>query len=282
MVTPKLIGEPDLEWLPKKTLTPQIDLLQYGLHDSGNADRIMAVYGLDMLYCTAWKKWLLWDGQRWIVDPAQRARRWAKLAMATFFKQAIEHGGSEDLVKFAKGSLNAKRIEYALSLAQPELAVGPEELDQNVWFFNLQNCTLDLRDGSPHGHDRKDLITKLTPVDYDPAAQCPQFLALLDHLMAGDQEMKKYLQLAFGYSLTGSTREKVIFVLFGPTGSGKTTLLTAMREALGDDYAVLIQISSLLAGRDNNATTSDLADLCGARFAMSSEPEQGQKLSPPS
>jgi putative DNA primase/helicase len=55
--------------------------------------------------------------------------------------------------------------------------------------------------------------------------------------------------------------------------------LTAFREAIGDDYGVLIQISSLMAGRDNNAITSDLADLAGARFAMSSEPEQGQKLS---
>jgi putative DNA primase/helicase len=35
-----------------------------------------------------------------------------------------------------------------------------------------------------------------------------------------------------------------------------------------------------MAGRDSNAVTSDLADLCGARFAMSSEPENGQKLSP--
>jgi putative DNA primase/helicase len=34
-----------------------------------------------------------------------------------------------------------------------------------------------------------------------------------------------------------------------------------------------------MTGRDSNATTSDLADLAGARFAMSSEPEQGQKLS---
>jgi putative DNA primase/helicase len=270
----------DSNWLPKPvTATPQPDILQYGLHDSGNAERIIALYGRDMRYCTPWKKWLLWDGQRWTVDPSQRARRWAKLAMATFLKQALERG-NEDQMKFAGGSLNAKRIEYALSLAQPELAIGAEELDQKPWLLNFLNATVDLRDGQTHGHCREDLLTKLVPVDFDPGAKSQNWLRLLDRMMGGNQEMVNYLQLSLGYSLTGSTREKAVFVLFGPSGTGKTTLLTGIRESLGDDYGVLIQISSLMVGRDSNAVTSDLADLCGARFAMSSEPEQGQKLSP--
>jgi putative DNA primase/helicase len=155
-----------------------------------------------------------------------------------------------------------------------------EELDKSPWLLNFANCTLDLHDGQPHGHRREDLLTKLVPVNFDPDAECPRWLALLSHIMSGNEEMVDYLQLSLGYSLTGSTREKAVFVLFGPSGTGKTTLLTSFREAIGEDYGVLIQISSLMAGRDSNATTSDLADLCGARFAMSSEPEQGQKLSP--
>jgi putative DNA primase/helicase len=279
MAIVKEIGEPTGEWLPKRPITPQLDLLQYGLHDSGNADRIIALYGRDMRYCTPWKKWLLWDGQRWTVDPSQRARRWAKLAMATFLKQAIERS-NEEVAKFARNSLNAKRIADALSLAQPELNVGAEELDQNPWLLNLDNCTVDLRDGEPHGHSREDLITKLIPCNFDADAECPRWLELLHRMMGGNQTLVEYLQSAFGYSLTGTTRERAVFVLFGPSGTGKTTLLTAFREAIGEDYSTLIQISSLMAGRDGNAVTSDLADLCGARFAMSSEPEQGQKLSP--
>src|SRR4029434_10233121 len=46
-----------------------------------------------------------------------------------------------------------------------------------------------------------------------------------------------------------------------------------------EDYATLIQINSLMSGRESNSTLSDLADLFGARFVMSSEPEQGQKFS---
>ena len=64
MRTVKEIGDGISDWLPKRALTPQIDILQYGLHDCGNCDRIIALYGRDMRYCAAWKKWLLWDGQR--------------------------------------------------------------------------------------------------------------------------------------------------------------------------------------------------------------------------
>jgi putative DNA primase/helicase len=211
MRTPKQNGEPDSQWLPKKP-TAQIDILQYGLHDSGNADRLIALYGRDMRYCAPWKKWLLWDTQRWTLDPSQRARRWTKLAMANFLNEALERG-TDEMVKFAKNSLNAKRIEYALSLAQPELAVGVEELDKDPWLLNFANCTLDLRDGQPHGHSREDFITKLLPCDFDGDAVCPLWLSLLNRMMAGNQALVDYLQSAFGYSLTGTTREKAVFVL---------------------------------------------------------------------
>jgi putative DNA primase/helicase len=57
-------------------------------------------------------------------------------------------------------------------------------------------------------------------------------------------------------------------------------LLTAFREAFGEDYGTLISINSLLAGRENNATTCDIDDLCCTRFAMCSDPDPGAKLSP--
>jgi putative DNA primase/helicase len=272
----KLIGMPPGDWLPR---SPEIDLLQFDLHDSGNAQRIVAKYGRDLLYDVNRKKWLRWDGQRWKVDTKQEVRNLAKLTMIAFFEAATRRGDA-DKQKFAMQSLNAKRLEYALSLAQPSLAAESIEFDQDPWLLNFQNGTLDLREGDFRSHEREDHLTKIAPHDFDREAECPQWQGLLNRMMGGDQELVKYLQLAFGYSLTGSTRQKVVFILFGPGGTGKTTMLTAYREALGEDYGTLIQINSLLAGRDNNATNADLADLAGKRFAMSSEPDPGAKLSP--
>jgi putative DNA primase/helicase len=272
------ISEHEVDWLPRPVM-PEIDLLQFGLHDSGNADRILAVYGRDLRYSVERKRWFRWDEQRWALDYKQRVRHDAKLVMAAFLKAAIQRG-DESMEKFAKQSLNCKRLEFAVSLLQTDVAVMASDFDRDPWLLNFQNGTLDVRDSSFRSHRREDFITKMIPCDFDREAQCPQWLELLRFMMSENQELVNYLQRCFGYSLSGSTKEKIIFFIFGPGGTGKTTMLTAFREALGEDYAGLIQISTLLANRENNATNSDMADLSGARFVMSSEPDPGAKLSP--
>ena len=54
----------DQGWLPKKSSAPKVDLLAPGLHDTGNAERIVLLHGANMRYCVLWKKWVLWDDQR--------------------------------------------------------------------------------------------------------------------------------------------------------------------------------------------------------------------------
>ena len=85
-----------------------------------------------------------------------------------------------------------------------------------------------------------------------------------------------YIQKAFGYSLTGSTAEKVVFMCLGKGDNGKTTLLSLFLRLL-KEYAVLLQIDTLMVRQESNNTQADLADL-RARFVMTSETEQGQRL----
>ena len=74
--------------------------------------------------------------------------------------------------------------------------------------------------------------------------------------------------------LTGHS-SKAIFIWHGPPDTGKTTLLNLFLRMLGS-YGVKIQIESLMRGAEQtNAAHADLADLHGARFAMSSEVGQG-------
>jgi putative DNA primase/helicase len=92
------------------------------------------------------------------------------------------------------------------------------------------------------------------------------------------ERMVQWLQKALGYSITGNTREKAAFVCNGPTDTGKTTLTSTIRGIL-PEYSVLIQIDSLMMRREeSNNSQSDLADLRGARFAVTSETEAGQRL----
>jgi energy-coupling factor transporter ATP-binding protein EcfA2 len=71
-----------------------------------------------------------------------------------------------------------------------------------------------------------------------------------------------------GYSLTGETSEKVVFVAHGTGNNGKSTLLETVRQIV-PEYSAKILIESLMVkpGRESANTLTDLADLRGARFA---------------
>lgn len=266
---------------------PPNDLLQPGFHDAGNAERLIHLHGHELRYCHAFHKWLLYDGRRWVLDTTDQARILAKQTIVEFLDQAIQtHDGAGE--KFARASLNDKRVSNMLSMAEPEIYVTPEQLDQDIFALNFLNGTVDLRTGELRPHQPTDYITKLVHHEYHPEAKCPLFLAALARMMGGGPDasdaqleradrLAEYLQKAFGYSLTGSTSEKVVFFCHGAGNNGKTTLLSTFLRLL-KEYSVLLQIDTLMVRQESNNTQADLADLRGARFVMTSETEEGQRL----
>jgi putative DNA primase/helicase len=264
------------------------DLTGHLANDHGNACRLIDLYGRDMRYCHAFKKWQVWDGRRWAIDETDQARRLAKQAMLEALTQAVHRGCGEDAERFARGSLDARRIANLLAMAECELPITPAELDTNPRLLNFLNGTLDLATGQLREHRREDLITKLVHFNYRPEAGCPTFTAFLqritdggpsadDHQRGRAARLVPYLQKAFGYSLTGLTSEKVVFMPHGAGNNGKTTLLSTFLRVL-DEYAVLLQIDTLMVRQESNNSQADLADLRGARFVMTSETEEGQRL----
>jgi putative DNA primase/helicase len=259
------------------------DLLKYGFHDAGNAERIVAVSGANLRYCHPFRKWLWWDGRRWAVDETSRSLHLAKMMAVEFLRQATI-ADNADAQKFARNTLNARLLKSALELATPDLSITPAELDTYPWLLNCLNGTVDLRSGVLLPHDPKRYITRLVHNNYNPAARCPTWQLFLYRVMGIEQDedraerMVRWLQKAHGYSMTGSTREKAVFVCYGPTDTGKTTMTSTIR-GIAPEYSVLIQIDSLMMRREEtNNSQSDLADLRGARVACTSETEAGQRL----
>ena len=240
-----------------------------------------------MLFCHALKKWLIWDGKRWAVDEVGRARKRAKETMVQFLQQAVE-ARNEQAEKFAKQSLDARFIGRLLSMAECEIFVEPDKLDTHPDLLNFMNGTVDLRTGEVRQHDPADRITMLIHYDYRLDAGCPRWLAFLDQIMGGGpdtseaelgraERLTEYLQRAFGYSLTGVTSEKAVFVPFGAGDNGKSTMLSTFRE-LVEEYSALLQVDTLMVRQESNNTQADRADLRGARFVQTSETEEGQRL----
>lgn len=264
------------------------DFLSRLYNDHGNAERLIAMYGEDLRFCHAFKKWLVWDGTRWAVDDTDQARRLAKQAMLEFLKLAIERGGDEKAEKFARASLDARRIGSMLSMAECEIYVRPADLDTDPFALNFLNGTVDLRTGALRDHRRSDFITKLVRYRHTPAADCPRWLAFLDQVMGGgpdaaeteldrSRRLVAYLRRALGYSLTGTTIEKAVFIPFGTGDNGKSTMLSTFRN-LVEEYSHLLQVDTLMVRQESNNTQADLADLRGARFVQTSETEEGQRL----
>lgn len=252
------------------------------LTDVGNAERLVALHGADLHFCHPWNKWLIWDGTRFQVDDrGQIVNRAIDTATAihTEIGYSVDRLEAELIAKWAKSSESKSKIDamIALGRSQPGVPKMPDELDADPLSLNVLNGTLDLRNGTIRPHERGDLFTKAAPVTFDPDAACPTWLTFLDRIMAGNGRLIKFLQRAIGYSLTGLTTERCLFILWGSGANGKSTLLETIR-ALTGDYAVTTPTDTLMVRRTESAASNDLATLKGARFVSASEAEEGRRL----
>ena len=253
------------------------DLLTFHFADTGNADRLVMLHGADLRYCFAFKKWIGWDGKRWAVDETGQALRRAKDTIISLLRQAAE-AKNEGGERFARASLNARPLHAMLALAQPELPITPAELDRSPHLLNFTNGTVDLRIGKLIPHRRSDWITKMVAFPYRPGASSKCWLAFLGEIMGGSDELIGYLQLALGYSITGEVGEKAVFVAHGSGDNGKTTMLSVVRVLIRD-FAATVGLDLLTARDDSNNIAAARAKLLGARLVISSETEEGQRLS---
>ncbi|EIJ0903701.1 DNA primase, partial [Listeria monocytogenes] len=86
-----------------------------------------------------------------------------------------------------------------------------------------------------------------------------------------------YIQKAVGYSLSGSTSEQVMFILFGNGRNGKSVFLDIINDIFGS-YATNIQPQTIMVKQQSSNANSDIARLHGARFVTTTEPNEGVRL----
>jgi putative DNA primase/helicase len=164
-----------------------------------------------------------------------------------------------------------------LSRTAAGIAVNIREFDTDPWVFNCANCTIDLRANDFRPHEHADMITNISPVEYDPKAEWPLWESFLSDVMAGDREMMGFLQRAAGYSLTGSTAQHCMFICWGTGRNGKSTFPEVLRHVIGT-YGKQASMATFLAKKSDEGIPNDLAALQGARFVTGIETEDGKRL----
>jgi P4 family phage/plasmid primase-like protien len=257
-----------------------------GITEVANAKRLAHKHGQNLRWVDQWGKFLVWDDRRFTVDHQRRADAlakdiyqglWDEIAIAARSPDADDE--MKDLVRFAKQTGTARGIESMLKLVRSErgIPLAPADLDRDPWLWNCLSGTLDLGTRQLHPHRREDQITKLCPVAYDPAAECPVWLRVLNDITAGDIALQNYLRKAVGCSLTGDVREHALFFLYGTGANGKSTFVNTVQAMMGTDYAMKAP-PDLLMVKANDAHPTERADLAGTRFVACIEASEGKRL----
>ncbi len=268
---------------PQATTAPTEAL---SLGDDGNALRFLAQHALALKYVPEWKNFFNFDERRFTCDRGDVM----ELAKATSRSILIEAGNESDdtrrrdLTKHAKNSDKLERLRAMITLASTDPRVRCEvaDFDANPWLLNCGNGTIDLQSGALRPHRREDLITKLIPLDYDPNAQCPRWLAFLDRIFRDEDgfscdDLIAYLQRLLGYCLTGVTKEQIQPIFFGTGANGKSVTLRVVHGIM-NDYAKAADFSTFATKRSDRLS-NDLARLCGARLVSACEGDDGAHLS---
>ncbi len=254
----------------------------FSFDDAGNAARLIASYKEGhMLYTPELDAWYVWDeeeshfirdrGGRWLYH------RWLAITdeLARSAANVRSEGEAQSLIRHAKTSRMRPRIEAAVVLARMNVPGAESELNPDAYLLGVANGVVDLRTGELRDCTPEDLITRRSPIEYDPDARSRLFRDFLKQAVP-DDDLRRYLQLVSGYSLTGSTKEHAFYYVYGRPASGKTTFLEALKNIMGS-YAVTADTTTFL-NESQRGPTDDLARLAGPRLVVTQEVAQGQRF----
>lgn len=256
----------------------------YSHDDTGNAERLKDHFGSLIRFNYTAKKWMYYDGQIWRNDMSGRMKSLADEVVKKIKKEKIftsDDVNEEDAIKarekHVKYTRNTNGKTNMLKECEHLLPISPEKLDKDLDVFNLQNGYVELKTGELKEHDKSQFFTRISNTEYTNKADCPAWMAFLDDIFLGDQELIDYIQRAIGYSLSGYTKEQVMFVLYGNGRNGKSVFLDVLNEIFGT-YATNIKPDAIMATKNKSDASPEIAKLDGARLVTTTEPNEGERF----
>lgn len=249
--------------------------------DAGNAERMIGLFGDDIHYVYEFKKWVYWNGSRWMFDEDGYIMRLAKETARSIVKEVSAESDDyrrRELLKHAMNSEKRQQLESMVQVAKTEqgVTISQSELDKDKYLLGVANGVINLKTGGFIDNAKDKMITKQSGTTYDHGAKCPRWVQFVEEITNNDKELVEYLQKIVGYSLTGSTKEQILFFLYGHGANGKSVFVNTVQDLLGD-YAMQTPVSSIMT-RGKGSVNNDIARLRGATFVATTETEEGSKF----
>ncbi len=224
--------------------------------------------------------WMHWTGKRWesVHDAVaiDEARLWCVGQYGAALQLHAKDPQSSDagqVVSEWKRYLHVTRVEALVKFTKGILLVDASDFDGHPDLLNCGNGVVDLRTGELKPHQRHLLLTRFTPVNYEPDAEHKDWAQSLEAL---PEDVRDWYQVRMGQAVTGfMTPDDLLIVQVGSGENGKTTLSGAIRSALGDYY---LHVSHRALLSDPSAIPTEVMDFRGARVAGLEETPEERRL----
>jgi putative DNA primase/helicase len=269
--------EPEIS--PTPNSSSDIDSGAPHLTDSGNSSRFVKRHGHEVKFVHAWGKFLLWNGNNWAKDDSGKIYELAiKTALSIYTEAAnqADYPEQKKIVDHARNSQAKTRLDAMLGLVKHQVAISASQLDESPYLFNCSNGTINLKTGELLPPNPSHLLTKISPVEFNPNTQCPIWERFLFEVFNGDKEMVGFLQRVIGYALTGDTSEQCLFFLYGIGRNGKSTLIETLMVLLGD-YSTKAEMRAFME-KNGASVNNDIACLAGSRLVCAVESGRNQRI----
>ena len=248
--------------------------------DTGNALRFLDRYRDMVRYSYNRGKFYVYNGSYWAVDDRGQVRvlidktiddmKNEKVFVAEGVDEEDAYEAFHKHIKNSRSNTSKKRMEDEL---KHHIPITPEEFDPDDMLLNTQNGYLNLTSGEQLEPDKHKMFSMIADSELTENQRPDVWLDFLNDIFNYDQETINFIQRAVGYSLTGSTREQVMFILHGKGRNGKSLFIETIRSILGT-YTDNIQAKTLMVKR-GDTINNDVAKLQGVRLVTSSEPSEG-------
>jgi len=258
------------------------------LTEHGNACRLLDLHGDLVRYVPETGAWIMWrDGAwTWDVDGANVRASAASLHKIIYREgggDGIRHDDAIHYVRWSRASQKLNTVKNSVALFSDmtcvRLPLSTIDADAMLVGFDQARQVADLRSGKVRPAATDDFITKsLNVSEVGESSKAVRWLAFLDQVFDQDKELIDWLHRWCGYLITGETCEQFLIFCFGLGANGKSIFAETLKHIVGD-YARAISVETLCESkRQAGGASPDLADLVGARLAMTTETEEGRAL----
>lgn len=250
---------------------------RFPLTDVGNAERFVKQWGDKIRYAPG-RGWLVYRNGVWELDVLQDRMNFAVNTVRQMQREIGFDVALGERVPWALKSEAVPRLKAMLEIAasNPLIATRMDQFDRDPNLLAVANGVLELSSGRLHKHHQRFMLTRKVSTNYNLDAECPRFLAFLERVFSGDQDLIDYVKRVVGYLLTGHTSEQVMFFLVGSGANGKSVFLEVIRHLLGT-YARQVEAETLMA-RVGQRPSNDIAALVGVRAVIANESTDGRAL----